>query len=55
MLQHFMDFSMDMQKVLELYPEERQINVRFLTTAAGSDLYILVRNEIHARLLRESE
>ena len=49
MLQHFMDFSMDMQQVLELHREERQINVRFTTTAAGSDRYILVRNKTKLR------
>ena len=45
MLQHFMEFSMDLQQVLELHREERHISVRFSTTAAGSDRYILVRNK----------
>ena len=49
MLQHFMGFSIDMQQVLELHREERQISVRFSTTAAGSDRYILVRNKTKLR------
>ena len=49
MLQHYMDFSMDIQQVLEIQREERQISVRFSTTAAGSDRYILVRNKTRLR------
>ena len=49
MLQQLMNFSLDMQQVAELYREERQICVRFSTSAAGSDRYLLVRNRTRLR------
>ena len=44
-----MGFSMDMQQVAELRREERQIFVKFSTSAAGSGRYLLIRNRTRLR------
>ena len=49
MLQNFMGFDMDAQQVAELRREERQICVRFSTSGAGSDRYLLLRNKTKLR------
>ena len=49
MLQELMGFSMDVQQVAELRREERQIFVKFSTSAAGSDCYLLIRNRTRLR------
>ena len=49
MLQQLMSFSLDMQQVAELRREERLILVRFSTSAAGSDRYLLIRNKTRLR------
>ena len=49
MLQELMGFSMDIQQVAELRREERQIFVKFSTSAAGSGRYLLIRNRTRLR------
>ena len=49
MLQQLMEYSVDLQQILQLHREERQITVRFSTTGVGSDRYILLRNRTRLR------
>ena len=49
MLQQLMEFSVDLQQLLEIHREERQLTVRFSAAGVGSDRYILLRNRTRLR------